>query len=453
MLWIPLLTLIIAVPVVFWASKIQMSEVFSSSFFFMTLVGQLTGIVGVQLFSFSLLLSARPRIIEFFFGGLDRLYIIHHRVGVFAFVFLAIHPLILAFRFVQDSLEDAMWFLVPINNTLPRDFGIYALLLMLILIGLTFYGMIFSYPLLKNAHKFLGLAFFLGFFHTFFIPGALQMFIYDEMTHAVSMADDAFSVGFAVKMSCLTLMVFGFMAFIYRTLLDDFLVPRLKYVVTSVKMVGQDIAEIVLSPSTKKIMQHLPGQFAILSLTNAKGLSKEEHPFTISSANKNGELRFSIKALGDYSALLPSLGVGVKALLEGPFGEFTYSHGSTSQVWVAGGIGVTPFVSMAEDLLSQDVMDYTIDFFYSVRSEKDGAYKDVFTRLAEKHKGFTFHFMPSDTSGYVTGDGILKAIPGAITRDFFVCGPPPMMAALTGQLVGLKVPSSQIHSEKFALLK
>ena len=61
--------------------------------------------------------------------------------------------------------------------------------------------------------------------------------------------------------------------------------------------------------------------------------------------------------------------------------------------------------------------------------------------------------MTSDTSGYVTGDGILKAIPGAITRDFFVCGPPPMMAALTGQLVGLKVPSSQIHSEKFALLK
>jgi predicted ferric reductase len=327
-----------------------------------------------------------------------------------------------------------MWFLVPIHNTLARDYGIYALLLMIVLLFITFYGSIFSYRSLKNAHRFMGAAFFLAALHIYVIPSSASSDI-------------------VLKVSCLGMAIIGCIAFVYRTLLGNVLVPRFKYNVSSVSDLGQGVTEITLAP-VKKMLKHFPGQFAMLSFVNSKVVGDEEHPFTISSASHDtGEVRFSIKSLGDYTGLLPQLAVGTKARLEGPFGEFTYTNGSRAQIWVAGGIGVTPFTSMAEDLLSKETIDYTIDFFYSARSEKDGVYKELFTSLAKKHPSFVFHFMPSDTAGYVTAEGIIKTVDNATKRDIFVCGPPPMMSALIGALVTSGIARGRIHSERFALLK
>lgn len=433
MLWIPLLTLVIGVPVVSWIGHAPLKDSLSSSYLFLTLLGQLTGIVGSQLFAFALLLSARIKSLEYLFGGLDKLYVIHHRVGVIAFSFLAFHPLILAFRFFSDSIEDVMWFLVPTHKSLGQDFGIYALLLMLFLLFLTFYGTIFSYRSLKNAHRFMGAAFFLAGLHMFLIPS--------------SMSSDI-----VLKVSCLGMALIGLLAFTYRTLLGKYFVTRFLYTVSLVTDVGGGVSEISLVPVGKP-MKHFPGQFAMLSFTDSKVVSNEEHPFTISSCRNNGEIHFSIKGLGDYTKLLPGLKIGTKAELEGPFGEFTYSNGARSQIWVAGGIGVTPFVSMAEDLLGKDTIDYTIDFFYSARTSSDAVYKELFTKTAKKHPTFTFHLMPSDTAGFVTGEGIIKEITDAKKRDIFVCGPPPMMAALISALVTLGVPRNSIRSERFSLLK
>lgn len=433
MLWVPALSVVIGVPVLSWLLHASFASSLSSSYFFLTQVGQITGIIGAQLFAFTLVLSARIKVVEYIFGGLDKLYVIHHRTGVISFVLLAIHPIILAFRYLDDGLEGVMNFLVPVNNTLPRDFGIYAVIIMLLLLFVTFYGSIFSYRSLKNAHRFMGAAFFLGTLHIFLITS--------------SMSDDI-----ALKISCLGMAVVGCLAFVYRTLLRAYVVTRYDYNVSSVNDIGQGVVEVTLSPH-KEIMEHLPGQFAMLSLSHSKVVSDEEHPFTISSKRDNGEIRFSVKALGDYTSLLSGVTVGTKATVEGPYGEFYYGYGSKTQVWVAGGIGVTPFVSMAEALLKEESIAYTIDFYYSVRSDKDGAYKDLFARLAKKHPSFTFHFMPSDTSGYITGEVLLKEIGDIKKRDIFVCGPPPMMAALTESLVSLGVSKRYIHSERFSLLK
>jgi predicted ferric reductase len=435
LLWIPLLTLIIGVPLASW-----LMHAIGQGYPLMTLVGRGTGIIGAQLFAFSLVLSVRHRFIEYFFGGLDKLYIIHHRVGVFAFVFLAVHPFALAAYMLDGSVEDLMMYLMPFGeaSTYAKNFGIYALLAVFVLLFLTFYGMIFSYKTLKNAHRFMGAAFFLGFLHIFYTADS-----------AATLRNDP-----VLLYSCLGMATLGILAFVYRTLLGSFLVPHFKYTVSAVETIGQGLFEITLSPVGKKFMKHLPGQFAMLTFKNSKIVPDEEHPFTLSSApRENGDVRFSIKALGDWTSLLGGLIIGTKATLEGSFGEFYYGYGTKAQIWVAGGIGVTPFVAFTEDLLKQDSIDYTIDFYYSVRSEKDGAYKDLFDQLAKKHPSFHFHFMPSDVAGYVTGDGIVKELSDAKTRDIFVCGPPPMMAALTGSLVASGVSSHHIHSEKFSLLK
>jgi predicted ferric reductase len=400
----------------------------------LTLIGQATGIIGTQLFAFSLIISGRVHFIEKLFGGLDKLYSIHHRTGVFAFTLLAIHPMILAGRFASTSLESVASFLSPIGNTDAITYGIIGILIMLVLLFITFYGTIFNYPGLKLAHQFLGLGFFFGALHVYFIPSSL-------------------STDSVLKYSLLGTAFIGAIMFIYRTLLGKFLVPRYHYVISSVQDLGGGMVEVNLKGATDKVMYHLPGQFGMLSFPHSSAVSDEEHPFTISSPGLDGTLRFSIKALGDYTKMLTGLKEGGKALVEGPYGEFSYLYGIERQVWVAGGIGVTPFVSFAEHILKRDTLPFTIDFFYSARSDADGVYKELFAKLANKFPSFTFHFMPSDTKGYLSGEVLLAQIKDLHKRNLFMCGPPGLMTALSGQLAVLKVPESNIHSERFDMLK
>jgi predicted ferric reductase len=304
---------------------------------------------------------------------------------------------------------------------------------MLVLLFITFYGVIFSYRSLKNAHRFMGLTFFLATLHMFLIPSTIQSDL-------------------VIRYSCLGMAGIGLLAFTYRTLLGNFVAPHFTYSVSAVKTIGQNIFEITLTP-VAKALRHIPGQFAMLSLNNSTVVSAETHPFTISSSRDNGDIRFSIRGLGDYTSLLGGLQVGTTANIEGPYGEFYYGYATKSQVWVAGGIGVTPFVSMAEDLLAKESIDYTIDFYYSVRTQADAAYQELFAALKEKHPSFIFHLVPSDTAGYITAGGIIKDIADATARSFFVCGPPPMMSALIEALIVSGVNDKLIHSEKFSLLK
>lgn len=431
--WVLLLALILAIPTMSWFLNAQFAEASGSSFMVLKLIGQITGIIGAQLFAFSLILSGRLHFVEKLFGGLDKLYVIHHQVGVISFTLLLIHPLVLAGRYVTQSLEDVASFLSPFGNTTPITLGILSVLVMLLLIGLTFYGSVFEYPTLKFAHRFLGFGFFLGFLHIFLIPSSLSSDI-------------------VLKVSLLSTALIGIVIFSYRTLLGSFVVSRFNYNVVSVEVLAGGVTEILLNTAGKK-MYHLPGQFGMLSFNGSPIVSSEEHAFTFSSPGTDGYVRFSIKGLGDYTKALVAMKKGEKASIEGPFGEFCYVYGKKKQVWVAGGIGVTPFVSMAESMMFLETLPYDIDFFYSVRTESEAVYKDLFTKIAKKHPSFNFYFMPSDTEGYITGELLLTEIKDLHARDIFVCGPPILMRTLDTQLQELNVSKNNIHMETFSLLK
>jgi predicted ferric reductase len=431
--WVILLSVILAIPVTSWILHTTFSDAVGSTFFTLKLLGQITGILGCQLFAFALILSARLSFIEKLFGGLDKMYVIHHRIGTIAFAFLAVHPLILAFRYLDDGFASVASFLSPIGNTLPATLGLISLYGMMTLLFLTFYGSVFMYPTLKLAHRFLGMFFFFGFLHVLLIPSSLS------------------SDG-TLKASLLITAFLGLVAFTYRTLLGKWIVPRHNFRVSSVIDLGGQMTEITLTPKGKG-MYHLPGQFGMLTLPATKGVLDEEHPFTLSSRGDDGTVRFSVKALGDYTSTLPLTKVGDEALVEGPFGEFSYIYGKEKQVWVAGGIGVTPFVSMAEYMLTLDTLPYTIDFFYSVKTASDAVYEDLFKKLEEKHTSFRYHPMPSDTAGFISAEVLLSQVKDLHKRDIFVCGPPGLMSALSSQLQAIGVALKNVHTERFALLK
>ncbi len=433
--WILLLSIVLGVPLSSWALHTTFSDMFISSFFFFKILGQFCGIVGAQLFAFSLILSGRFRFIEQFFGGLDTMYRLHHKIGLYALFFLCVHPVMLALRYVQDSWKEVFAFLSPVGNTVPILFGMGALLMMAVLIAVTMYGSIFKYPVLRTFHKFLGAAFFLGTIHIFLIPSSLS--------------DDI-----VLKVSVLATAIVGLLVFTYKTLLGEWLIPRYDYIVTDIKNLPSTITEITLKPVTKKLL-HLPGQFSILSFPNTKSflITNEEHPFSFTSSGRDGIIRYSIKSLGDYTSLISHISLGDHARIEGPFGEFSYVYGKEKQVWVAGGVGVTPFVSMVTYLMQEESLRHEIDFYYSVKTEADAAYRELFEDCTRKFSNFKFHLIPSDTKGYISGELLHNEISNILERDIYVCGPPMMMDAMTKQLGMVGVKRNNIHTEKFALLR
>jgi predicted ferric reductase len=146
--------LAVSVVILRWLSINQLSSVFGSASSFLLAFGRLTGLVGLVLYAINLLLAARTRWMENFFGGLNRVYIAHHLTGGIALILLCFHPLFIALRLVDvhvlTTLRDAARYLLPRampTDTTFSDFqtaasinaGIFAFVGMVALLVLTFF--------------------------------------------------------------------------------------------------------------------------------------------------------------------------------------------------------------------------------------------------------------------------------------------------------------------------
>lgn len=161
--------------------------------------------------------------------------------------------------------------------------------------------------------------------------------------------------------------------------------PLLDYQVSSVREVGQGFTEICLVPLGRPAA-FAPGQFAMLFLEGKEGWHR--HPFTISSSPQDKVLRFAVKALGDgTSELADIVRPGVPAVIGGPFGRFSHDKGTSTQVWIAGGIGVTPFLSWLRALDAHPLRGRA-DFFYATASA-DPHYAQEVQALAGHHNSCT----------------------------------------------------------------
>src|SRR5207237_9838228 len=112
----------------------------------------------------------------------------------------------------------------------------------------------------------------------------------------------------------------------------------------------------------------IAGQFVFLR----GGDRWREHPFSVAGFDSAGRLRLSVRALGrETLRMQEGLVTGLQATVSGPYGMFDFTVGSRRQVWIAGGIGVVPFVNWLTRLKPDD--DYSIDLFYSVPTECEAA--------------------------------------------------------------------------------
>jgi len=246
-------------------------------------------------------------------------------------------------------------------------------------------------------------------------------------------------------------------------LLTRIFIRRENYVVKRIEQPADKVVHIVMQP-TNKLVSYKPGQFIFISFKQ-QGISPEEHPFSVSSSPTTDyndpdsiELTITVKALGDYTGTLLGLKEGAGAEIEGAFGRFTNTRfKEPKQVWVAGGIGVTPFLSMAKSLAKQRAkgkgQSYEIHMFYVVRNETELIEHSALQKLANI-EGLNFHYYTyiSDAQNrLISADYISKAANGLSKTDVFICGPPPMMTSLKHQFIDFRVKKRNIHTEEFSM--
>jgi len=244
----------------------------------------------------------------------------------------------------------------------------------------------------------------------------------------------------------------GITAYVYRTLLPNVFVRRYAYTIQSVEPKGEGVVQLNLVPE-KRALNFKAGQFIFVSF-HQEGLPTEWHPFTISSAPGVGELSITVKSLGGYTKALGALSSVMRTqrvMVEGAYGRFSYRNfANTNQIWIAGGIGVTPFLSMAHALGDGP---YNIDLYYSVKSDAELIDVAQLQGLQSLEAGKIFRVIPfvAERQGFLTAKYMEKVTGPLRDRDILLCGPPPMMQALKGQLRAAGVKPGSIHSEEFSM--
>jgi predicted ferric reductase len=391
-------------------------------------LGELCGAEALLLFSCSLVLVTLLPPIERAFGGLDRVALWHRGAAVVGVLLLIPHVALVSPA--PDSDET------PLGHALG-DVALLGLLVLAVwalapsLRAARWPGPIqrlarASYERWLTGHRLTGV---------FVIIAVVHGAIVDPVLHRSALLWVVFLIVGAA----------GTIAYLYRELLARYVVPIYDYTVADVRRPDKTTLEFTLTPVHKRLT-FAPGQFVFLALGGSFGWQR--HPFSVSSPPSDPHLELTIKATGDYTReLYDQLRPGIPAKLAGPFGGFDYRQGGRDQIWIAGGIGVTPFLSWIRSIDGQ--FDRQVDFFYTVARAEDAVDLDEIRNVADRYPSLRVHLVFSDTDGELTPDAVMHDASRELSPWVYMCGPPAMMHAFSDGLRKLGVPPGRIRWEQF----
>lgn len=391
-------------------------------------LGELLGLVGVTMFALTFVLSTRLKFIEDVFGGLDKVYIVHGILGGTALILILFHPIFLVLKFIPQNILQAATYLLP-TTYLSVDFGILAILGLMILIYITLFTKM-KYHKWKYTHEFLGLVFLFAVLHIFLVKGSVSS---DYIFHGYYI--------FATIVSAI-----GLGAFSYSFFLKDRIIKAALYKIADIKKTNTTII-LELVPEHKPI-SYKSGQAVFVRFYNER-LSKESHPFSIASKSDDPRIRIVIKKLGDFTEKLEHLNPGEKVSLEGPYGKFHFrNYRGKKQIWIAAGVGITPFLGMTEDLLEKD-HGIRIDLYYTAKDDSDFIGYDFFNSVAQRIKDFRFFPWSSSRQGRITLDSVRKASESFEDAEFLICGSTGFKESIIHKLIKAGISKDKIHEEAF----
>lgn len=224
-----------------------------------------------------------------------------------------------------------------------------------------------------------------------------------------------------------------------------------------------DIISLYLEGDDERFRKRRAGQWASIRVLRADGWS-EPHPFTIACAPQDDVLLFTIKRAGTFTASISGLMPGTEVKVEGPFGVFCRDIEKRAKIaMIAGGIGITPFLSVvrrlrnirARNRVSLFWNNKTIEDLFAVDELKETTrelnFKIIYAISREKDAGKYFEddypcvfFL----SGHITREVLREHLQFPDT-SCYLCGPPKMQESILGELEACGVDPGLVDREQF----
>lgn len=397
----------------------------------------LSGILALWWMSAGIVLAARPTWLERRLGGLDKLYRWHRNIGIGAGIFVLTHWML---EWLPKKLAKFGWLPERIRGpkgpkdwwiSLAKDVGEWAGYILLAMVVIALIRRI-PYRWFRLVHKAFGAVFIAGVFHGLLLmPGNFWQQPLGWLTALLA------AVGMIPAILSLA----------------NLIGQRRQYParVESLHLHADQVLEVVCRP-LNDWPGHAAGQFLFADFARR---GEGAHPFTIASAwnPQQGTLTLAIKGLGNFTQKLPQLiEPGQPLTLEGPYGKFDFGladpvdrdKASGPQVWIAGGIGITPFLAQMEARASQSSPQPEIDLFYC--SRQPGCFPENLEARCLA-AGVRLHHRLTSRDGHLTTSEVEARLTAGSSVWF--CGPSEWGKALEKTLTAAGLPASAFHREAF----
>ena len=378
-----------------------------------------SGVAALTLMAASAILGGRVKLVEAWFGGLDRVYLVHKWLAVWALAFASFH---FAFRAGTQSWETAPILTLPSFYTrLVRQLSLLALGF-IVLLAL---NRRIPYHRWRWWHKLSGPLFVIVILHWLSFRSPIEL---------------ASPAGLWLASLC----ALGVAAAAYKLFLYPFLSKHAEYRVVLATPANAAL-HLEMEP-TKESLAFKPGQFGFISL-HEDGL-REPHPFTIASG-KDGHVHFVIRDLGDYThRLVNETKVGMLADIYAPFGRFERPAHGRREVWIAGGVGISPFLAWLTEEGAKFDGPVTLFYFFTPGRDFPSAARVQELATSSGTEVLPMAAGPTDPAFAARFEQVIKeAGPGNV--DIAFCGPKPLLAHVRALMTRLGVPDANLYFEYF----
>jgi predicted ferric reductase len=257
----------------------------------------------------------------------------------------------------------------------------------------------------------------------------------------------------------IALTVFWLGLLLYVRILKPLFMLRRPYRVAEVRQERGDTWTLVMQPDGHPGFRFTPGQFGWLTLWGTP-FKITGHPFSFSSsaAVTDGRVEMSIRNLGDFTSEIKGVTAGRRVYLDGPYGAFTIGNPADMHVLIAGGVGVTPMMSMVRTLADQGDKRPVI-LLYGSRDWESITFREELETLTARLNLTVVHVLAQPPEGWSGEQGFINAEmfkrhlpPPYADHEYFICGPDVMMDAIERALGELNVPLAKYHSERYSFV-
>ncbi len=392
------------------------------------------GFIGMALMGLQFIPTARLRILTRSFS-LEKLYDYHHKLSILAGIMILLHPILLLLDGVPLGIFNIF------VGTWRSRAGILSLIAVIFLIISSIFRkqLKMKYDVWRYMHNFNTLiAVGLGLLHMFLV------------NHHLSLPYQ--------KVLWIVLPAIWVAIILYVRIVKPAIMLKRPYKVVSLEKERNSTWSLNVKPVGHQGMAFSAGQFAWISRESPFLFHENPFSFSTNADVKDGSFGFTIKDLGDFTSTIKNFKPGDQIYIDGPYGNFAidqFKH--KNLVFVAGGIGSAPVMSMLRTMASRNDQTQVI-FFYGSPDWDSIIYREELEDLDKKINLTTIHVLENKHEGwdgeigYLTLPILKKYLPEDYKSCiYFMCGPLPMLDAMEGCLDELEVPAKNIHSEKYDL--